>query len=239
LLWALVILLIREPPRRQSDSTAEAGATSGRLGKAIWLRAAPIYLVVAMASLVDNAVGAWSPSLFIRSFAKDPAQVGMQLGLLLTAGFGAGVLIGGWLADRAGVRGGWSAKLGICLACGLLLVPESLLINASEFAVALYSIPLYFALSGAVTACGFSAILDIVPNTRRGLAMAVSFFLNVALGGGLGPPAVTFASQHVFGEAAGLGPAIALTVGGCYALVALICTFTLLSQRRRNHLVAI
>lgn len=240
LAWALVILVIREPARHLTDATAAsrkgAAATADRVGAAVWLRAAPVYSVVAMASLVDNAVGAWSPSLFIRSFAKDAAQVGMQLGLLLTLGFGAGVLIGGWLADRTGARGGWSAKLGICLGSGLLLIPESLLINASQFDLALYSIPLYFALSGAVTACGFSAILDIVPNTRRGLAMAVSFFLNVALGGGLGPPAVTFASKHLFGEAAGLGPAIALTVGGCYAIVTIICAATLVSQRKTRLL---
>jgi len=31
---------------------------------------------------------------------------------------------------------------------------------------------------------GFSAILDVVPNRSRGLAMSMSFFLNVALGAG-------------------------------------------------------
>jgi MFS family permease len=41
----------------------------------------------------------------------------------------------------------------------------------------------------------------------RGLAMSVSLFLNVALGAGLGPTAVALASDHVFGSAAGLGPA--------------------------------
>ncbi|HUI59175.1 MAG TPA: hypothetical protein VLX90_03070, partial [Steroidobacteraceae bacterium] len=90
----------------------------------------PIYLVVAMASLVDNAVGGWAPSLLIRQFGRDPAGVGVQLGLLLTAGFGGGVLAGGWLADRAGARGGWSWKLGVCLVSSLLIVSGSLLIDA-------------------------------------------------------------------------------------------------------------
>ena len=183
-----------------------------------WARVIPIYVVVATASLVDNAVGAWAPSLLIRHFARDPAQVGIQLGFLLTAGFGGGVLLGGWLADRAGSRGGWPYKLGVCLASGLLILPVSLLINGSQFNVVLLSVPAYFALSGIVTACGFSAILDVVPNRSRGLAMAISFFLNVAIGASAGPSAVTAASDHVFGPGAGLGPALTLTVASGYAL---------------------
>jgi MFS family permease len=227
LLWSLAILAIREPARRANESSNVAANTpSPQLTPPAraswrttpWARVIPIYVVVATASLVDNAVGAWAPSLLIRHFARDPAQVGIQLGFLLTAGFGGGVLVGGWLADRAGSRGGWPYKLGVCLASGLLILPVSLLINGSQFNVVLLSVPAYFALSGIVTACGFSAILDVVPNRSRGLAMAISFFLNVAIGASAGPSAVTAASDHVFGPSAGLGPALTLTVASGYAL---------------------
>jgi len=189
---------------------------------------------VATASLVDNAVGAWGPSLLIRHFARDPAQVGIQLGFLLTAGFGGGVLLGGWLADRAGARGGWPFKLGVCLAASVLILPVSLGINAGEFDLVMASIPAYFALSGMVTACGFSAILDVVPNRSRGLAMAISFFLNVAIGASAGPSAVTAASEHLFGANAGLGPALTLTVASGYGLAAatLIASLLLFKARR-------
>ena len=251
LLWSLAILAIREPARRTTeDSTAANDATAPpgarpRAGLTVpknttaawrtttWARVIPIYLVVAAASLVDNAVGAWAPTLLIREFTRDPAQVGVQLGFLLTAGFGGGVLLGGWLADRAGSRGGWSYKLGVCLISGLLILPVSLLINAGQFNIVLLSVPLYFALSGIVTACGFSAILDVVPNRSRGLAMAISFFLNVALGAGLGPTAVALASAHVFGASAGLGPAITLTVAAGYAVAigALLAALSLFRSR--------
>ena len=260
LLWALAILVIREPVRRANESApdtpsrepestnVESSASVGNRGSSPtfaavpaanaaaagatwlstpWARVIPIYLVVATASLVDNAVGAWVPSLLIRNFAKDPAQVGIQLGFLLTAGFGGGVLLGGWLADRAGARGGWPYKLGVCLASSLLILPVSFLINVRGFNVVLLSVPAYFALSGIVTACGFSAILDAVPNRSRGLAMAISFFLNVAIGASAGPSAVTAASDHVFGAAAGLGPAITLTVACGYALAATTLVITL------------
>jgi MFS family permease len=96
-------------------------------------------------------------------------------------------------------------------------------------------VPLYFALSGSVTALGFSAILDVVPNRSRGLAMAISFFLNVAIGAGVGPTAVAFASDHLFGPNVGLGPAITLTVGVSYAIAAVTLLGTLwICQPRRS-----
>lgn len=232
IVWALAILAIREPTRRTEKDDAQASSTTRT---ATWTLVIPIYVVVALASLVDNAVGAWSPSLLIREFARDSADVGIVLGLLLTIGFGGGVLAGGWLADRAGARGGWTRKLGVCLVSSLLILPVSLLINVGQYYVVLLSVPLYFALSGSVTALGFSAILDVVPNRSRGLAMAISFFLNVAIGAGAGPTAVAFASDHLFGANVGLGPAITLTVAVSYAIVAATLLGTLwICQPRRS-----
>lgn len=239
LLWAFAILLIREPARRATEPSDDARPTDTAphglvpphpsWRSTVVSRTVPVYLVVAMASLVDNAVGGWAPTLLMREFGKDPAEVGVQLGLVLTAGFGGGVLIGGWLADR----GRWAYKLGVCLVSSSLILPVSLLINVPQFNVVFLSIPLYFALSGTVTACGFSAILDVVPNRSRGLAMAISFFLNVALGAGIGPTAVSQASEHVFGSNAGLGPAITLTVAAGYAIAVVALIVALLRFRAR------
>jgi MFS family permease len=234
ILWSLAILFIREPARHlTAAATEQAGEAEAPWRSTTWARVAPIYLVVAIASLVDNAVGGWAPTLLIREFARNPGQIGMQLGLFLTAGFGGGVLLGGWLADRAGARGGWPYKLRVCLGSALLILPVAFLINVSQFTIVLLAIPLYFALSGIVTACGFSAILDVVPNRSRGLAMALSFFLNVALGAGVGPTAVAMASDNLFGAAAGLGPALTLTVAASYGLAVLTLLATLACQPRR------
>jgi MFS family permease len=220
LLWATAILAIHEPVRRATEASltvASAVDASGWRATG-WTRVIPIYVVVAIASLVDNAVGAWAPTLLTREFHMDRAQVGVELGILLTAAFGGGVLAGGWLADRAGLRGGWSKKLLVCLIAGVLILPVAASINAAEATVVLLCVPAYFALSGIVTACGFSAILDVVPNRSRGLAMSISFFLNVAVGGAVGPTAVALASDHIFGSEAGLGPALSVTVAVAYGL---------------------
>jgi MFS family permease len=234
LAWSLVILVIREPARQTGGTeppplSAAVSASAARF--AAWAKVAPVYVVVAAASLVDNAVGAWAPSLLIRNFARDPGRIGIELGLLLTVGFGGGVLVGGLLADRAG---SFPRKLAVCLTSACLILPASLLMNSGHFAIVLVSVPLYFALSGVVTAVGFSSILDIVPNRSRGLAMSISFFLNVAIGAGLGPTAVALAGDHIFGASAGLGPAISSTVIGGY-LIAVISILLMLHRLRRER----
>jgi len=215
LLWALVILLIREPVRGAAEAAPADKATGvpvdWRKGGG-WRKVAPMFATLAAASFVDNAVGGWAPTLLIREFAQDPAQIGVQLGGLLTLGFGGGVLIGGALADHATASGGWRRKLWICLCFSAFILPCSLLINVPQFVWVMAGVPLYFAASGIVTAVGFSAVLDIVPNRSRGLAMSIAFFLNVALGAGLGPTVVALASAHVFGPQIGLGLPIVATI---------------------------
>jgi MFS family permease len=236
LAWSLMILLIREPKRRFTEARTTPDAAV-RTRRATLYVVAPIYLVVAMASLVDNAVGAWAPTLLIRSFGRDPAQVGVQLGLLLTIAFGGGVLLGGWLSDLVGGHGRWLRKLGVCLVSSVLILPVSLGLDSSQLGVVMAAVPLYFALSGVVTACGFSSILDAIPNLHRGFAMAVSFFLNVAVGAGLGPTSVALASTHIFGSAAGLGPAIAFIAAAGYLLAAaaLVLALTVSNFAQRPH----
>jgi MFS family permease len=236
LAWSLMILLIREPKRRFTEARA-APDDAVPTRRATLYVVAPIYFVVAMASLVDNAVGAWAPTLLIRNFGRDPAQVGLHLGLLLTIAFGGGVLLGGWLSDLVGGQGRWMRKLGVCLVSSLVILPVSVGLDSSQLAVVMAAVPLYFALSGVVTACGFSSILDAIPNMRRGFAMAVSFFLNVAVGAGLGPTSVALVSTHIFGSAAGLGPAIAFIAGFGYLLVAaaLVLVLTVFNLAQRPH----
>ena len=66
--------------------------------------------------------------------------------------------------------------------------------------------------------------------------MSMSFFLNVALGAGLGPTAVAVAGAHVFSAKAGLGPPLVLTVAAGY-LVALAAVGVALSSFRTRSAV--
>ena len=221
LLWALVLLLVKEPVRRQDQTEAQTGSDVGTTSRKGWLLIAPVFLVVATASLVDNAVGAWSPSLLIRRFGLDPATVGVELGVLLMLGYGGGMLAGGALADRFAAWRGARGKVELCAWAVLAALPAALALSSGNATFVLAAVTVYFAVSAVVTASGLSAILDATPNRARGRAIAISFFLNVAIGAGLGPTAVALAGRHVVGEAAGLGPAISFTVIACYVAAGL------------------
>jgi len=231
LAWCLLIFVIKEPARRAASDLASPTITERRPAAFSWLTAAGVYLVVAMASLVDNAVGAWAPSLLIREFSKSGGQIGLVLGLLLTIGFGGGVLIGGFLADRAVTL---RRRLGVSLIAAALILPASLLMLAHDFTIVLWGVPLYFALSGVVTAVGFASILQVVPARSRGLAMSISFFLNVALGAGVGPTAVSLAASQLFGLSVGLAPPIVFVICAGYgAVLAALCLTRLQTSRAR------
>jgi len=234
LAWSLVILLIREPERRAEQALAIGSGEPAKMKRSAWLRLCAVYGIVATASLVDNALGAWTPSLLIREFAQNAESVGINLGLLLVGGYGVGFMAGGFLADRASSSNGSLDKGSVCLIAALLVLPIGLLLDSSHLALVMSGIPLLFGLSGIVTGCGFSAILDMVPNRSRGLAMAISFFLNVALGAGFGPVLVSLAGDHLFGAAAGLGPPLTFTVLLFYCAGALALALALRLHRRHR-----
>jgi MFS family permease len=232
LLWSLVFLVIREPVRRNDEiDEADAAAPAAPAGR-LWLGITPMFLIVAVASMVDNAVGAWAPSLLIRQFGLEPAEVGVQLGVLVTLGYGGGMLAGGMLADRFAVWRGRRGKIELCALAALATLPAAMLINSASLNAVMAAIPVYFALSAVVTASGLSAILDATPNRQRGRAMAISFFLNVAIGAGIGPTLVALSGTHLFGDAAGLGPAISFTVMASYLLAVAALLPALLARRR-------
>ena len=194
LLWTGVLLCVREPVRRQ-DAEIVGDTPQASAAAAGWRAIAPVFLVVAVASLVDNAVGDWAPSLLILRFAVDPAAVGVQLGVLLMLGYGGGMLAGGALADRFALWRGTRGRVELCGLAVLAALPAALALNSPSLPLVLVAVTAYFALSAAVTASGLSAILDGTPNRARGRAMAISFFLNVAIGAGFGPTAVALAGE--------------------------------------------
>jgi MFS family permease len=228
LLWGLALLAIREPPRSLAAPVSADRRPVGPL-----LSIAPIFATVALASLVDNAVGGWAPSLLQRRFGADPAEVGLTLGYLLIFAYGGGMLVAGWCVDFAARKSPRRGKILLCAASALLVLPLTLLIDAGTPTLVLVGIGLYFVLSAFVTASGLSVILDHAPSHLRGTAMAVSFFLNVAVGAGLGPTAVILSGGLLFGEAAGLGPAIAFTAASAFLLAAAAALFALRATRTK------
>jgi MFS family permease len=188
-------------------------------------------VAVAMASFIDNAIAAWSPSLLIRNFHRDAAQVGLTLGLLFMGGGAAGMLCGGWLSDRARHRWGLRGRLYLCFVASCGGIGFAALIDSSSTSVIYAVIFAIFFACALITSSGLAAILDCVPNQRRGIATSISFFLNVAIGLGTGPAAVALAARSVFSGNAGLAPALLLiSTVGC--VIAAACSWVAIAWLR-------
>jgi MFS family permease len=224
---ALIVASLKEPKRQRDDAPptpqsapipplAVATSSEPLTGASPapsadrWLRLAPLLLAMGLTSLVDNAVLAWTPSLLVRGFGMAASQVGPLLGTLLMIGGGAGMLSGGFLSDRARLRGYRGGRVSVAVCSAALTAPVTILIVTGSTSVVLAGITLYVFLSSVCAAVGVLTLLDLVPNRRHGLVMAVSFFLNVALGAGVGPVAVGFAADHLALAGSGIGRAVVL-----------------------------
>jgi MFS family permease len=241
LIWSMLIMTIREPARRRGEAgpplepaPAREAARPGAAQTGTALQLAPVFVAVAFASFVDNGLAAWSPSLLIREFHRQPSDVGLTLGALFTLGGAVGVLAGGALGDRATKMGGWAGKVRLCLFAAGLDIPVLAGLTSADARIVLAAITIDFLTSGIITAAGLSAILDLTSSRRRGLATSISFFFNVAFGLGFGPTAVALASAGVFGATAGLGPPLCLVAEAGYLIIVGAIVVALVLRRRTD-----
>jgi hypothetical protein len=114
--------------------------------------------------------------------------------------------------------------------------PITILIMASSVNIVLIGVSLYVCLSGIGAAVGTLTLLDIVLNKRHGLIMAVSFFLNVALGAGAGPAAVGLVADHLSLSGGGIGWAVFLVACPGFVLVSGLFYLALRNAQRRNDI---
>ena len=247
---ALLVSALREPKRQRSDpppdpqlaptqpTQVEASNESTVVPRAShWMRLTPLFLALGITSLVDNAVLAWTPSLLVRGFGMQASQVGPLLGTLLMIGGGLGMLAGGFLSNRARLRGYRSGPIVVALFSAALTTPVTILVLTGSINVVLAGVTAYVFLSCVGAAVGTLSLLERVPNRTHGFVMAVSFFLNVALGAGVGPVAVGMAADHLQLAGSGIGVAIVLIACPGFLLVTGLFYLALryASRRQAGH----
>ncbi len=146
-------------------------------------------------TLLNYGIQAWSASYIIRTFAVDPATVGLQFGIL-TGGIGiVGPLLAGPLSDRLARRfpGG---RIYVTLAALALSPPLGFLVYRAETLTAFYAI---FSLYGFVLTMWmppiYATLLDLVLPRMRGKVMSFYLLLTTIVGMGLGPYTVGLRSD--------------------------------------------
>ena len=227
LLVALLLLTVREPPRR--NGSAGPPPTFGALVAHVSKHRATFAtqgLGFAMSSSVNFALVLWIPQVFIRRFAWGEADAGKLQGFLTMIIGPIGVLTGGWLANRMARRGRTDAPLrvGIIGAVGMLVSATFFPIAPSATLAAwwLGVVNLFAAMPwGAASA----AAAEIVPPALRAQGVALYVLVVALISRSLGPSSVGWLDDYVFRDSMAIGKSLAIVnVIGMSSAIALLAT---------------
>ncbi|AHG93832.1 major facilitator superfamily MFS_1 (plasmid) [Gemmatirosa kalamazoonensis] len=200
---APLLLLVREPPRRETARVPVRAV-------AAYVRAhadavVPLSLGFACSAAVNYGIAGWLATFFVRTHGWSAARAGVLQGsLTMTVGV-LGALGGGWLSDRLVRRGRVDGPLlvGVVGALGMLVCAGAypLLASATAAAVLLVPVNVFAALPwGPANA----AMAELMPERMRGQGAALMLLVVNLVSGALGPTAVALATDRLFGGAAGL-----------------------------------
>jgi MFS family permease len=224
-LAAVLLFCLREPTRGAADGTAEGtptvapeGSIEDAIRGALEVARIPMALVLTAVFVGANFVAVifltWMPSYLNRMFKMSLTMAGLNATLWLQAASVAGVLCGGWLADRWARRRRGGRPL--VQTVGLLVGAPVVFLTGwtRDVEVLVVAMAGFGFFKGLYDANIWASLYDVVPARRRataqGLMNAVGW-----LGAGVAPVAVAAASAR-YGMAACLSAtsAIYLLCGG-------------------------
>ncbi len=203
LVIALLLLTIREPQR---TGTLQTNGQTSRvdLGESldIIFRHPKAYLLIAFSvacqALINYGCNAWVPTFVARTYGWEVPRAGAFYGLVVVVSSIAGVLFGGWYADKLTRDGHTDGRLRVgVLGIGLALLGcIAPLMPRAEWALLTLSLPIFglAAPFGAATA----AIQELMPNQVRALASSIFLFILNLIGIGLGPTIVALFTDYIF-----------------------------------------
>ncbi len=207
ILFALAMLAVREPPRRDGLALGKAKGNSASLTEVLaFIKTHARLLVPVLVGLPVLAAGqfginVWTPSFFIRTFGWTPAQIGPVFGLMVTVLSTSGVVAGGWLADRSLAKGNTDANLRVPMWAAIATAPFILAFPLAPTPIASLALLAPVLFFGAMPfGAGPAAIPILAPNRMRAQLMAVYLLFANLLGAGLGPWMIAAFTDNVLGD---------------------------------------
>ncbi|WP_425229978.1 MFS transporter [Sphingomonas sp.] len=215
LLIALLVLGLREPPRRGlagevAPSFADVLAHVRRHLSAY----GPLILGLCLQSVMWNGAVAWIPTHLMRGYGWTTTDVAWRYGPVIAIFGTLGGLAGGWLAGSLRDRGHADSNVLIGLIAALAALPFA--VAAPMMPTGGGSLTLFagFLFAGAMPYGGAAAAFqEITPNRMRGQVSAVYLFWLNLTGIGLGSTLVALATEHLFGGGRGISAALTLVSG--------------------------
>jgi MFS transporter, Spinster family, sphingosine-1-phosphate transporter len=229
LLLAALCLLLRDPPRGASDSSAAPEAPqpkpkASNLGKDTWatfgrlLHNKPYVLTVLAYAAYTFALGGlafWMPAFLERSRGIPRSEATVSFGTIVVITGFIGTFVGGWLGDY-GARYSRQAYLWLSAVATLVAAP------CVWLALTTTSHTVYVAWMVAAQLCLFlstgpinAAIINLVSATERATAIALSVFAIHVLGDVPSPFIIGALSDTSSLESAVKIVPVAVIIGGC------------------------
>ncbi len=216
-------LTVREPPRGHSEARTDAQerVPFSVVLKTMWgFRAfRQLSIGAGTQAFVGYGAIAFMPLFLVQTHDMSPGQVGTALGLIIGLAGGVGTFLGGFLADRLGVRDVrwymWIPGLGFLLA-----VPSSLGVFYFDnvyLILALYVIPAFA--TNLYTGPTFGMTQSLAPLAMRASASALLLFIINIIGLVFGPTTVGWLSDLIKD---GFGVADSLSLRWSLAICALV-----------------
>jgi len=204
---AALCFALPEPPR----GTAEPHPIGARrrTGSALaLLTQAPTLVWIIASGALHNfnmyALATFVPALLARHHGLSVREAGALSGLIFGVFGGAGLMLGGWIGDRAAGRkeGGRLLVSAVALALSAPLVVLFLVQPRGDVGWALAFVCPALLLMYLYYAPVYATIQDVVEPARRGTAMAVYFCAMYLMGASLGPVGTGVLSDRLAARAA-------------------------------------
>jgi len=202
LMATLLLFTVKEPLRR--GVTALSRATASESFAYIFKNKGTFLchnIGFGLLSLVSYASAAWIPEYFRRVFHWDIPKIGLVYGSLVAVFGVLGIVGAGRIADAVRARGTLQANMLVGVFIALAWIPVHFLLFLApnvNWAVVWLAPACVFA--AAPFGIAPAAIQQMMPAAMRGQASAVYLFILNLIGLGIGPTAVAFFTQHVFGR---------------------------------------
>jgi MFS family permease len=207
ILGFLVMFTVLEPKRRRPAGTAAPTLASafsyGQVFKYLWDNRrtfAPMYVGLLLDCIALGANTFWMAVFYQRTHGWGPGDFGVYQGWVLLLLAPAGLLFGGWLAERLAKRGIADANQRVVIWAGLAHLPFATLfalMPSPWMALAFAS------LNTCIIAIGTgprnAAFQSIVPNEMRAKITATFLFM-FTIGQAIGPVFVSSLTTNVFGD---------------------------------------
>ena len=199
LIFAVLVLLLKEKPRGQTETTTAAANYSRNDWRVLFTSRPLIYLYLgyALFGLAANSLSIWGVTFVMRVHEIDLARIGWWGGILSIVAGVPGTVFGGYMADRLR-RKGRGGRMFFSACAALLAIPCWIaLLFTNSLGLLLVANFMLLALSLLWLGPAAADVHEIAGPKLRGLGIGIYFFAVNIAAYAIGAPLVGFLNDRL------------------------------------------